>query len=46
MAPLGAFEAGTLAEHVGAPRAVAAGALVCFIAVALAAWRAPELRHT
>ena len=46
MAPLGAFEAGTLAEHVGAPRAVAAGALVCFIAVALAAWRVPDLRKT
>jgi MFS family permease len=44
MAPLGAFEAGALAEHVGAPRAVAAGALVCLFAVATAAWRTPELR--
>ncbi len=44
MAPLGAFQAGFVAEHVGAPRSVAAGALVCVLAVGYVAWRgAPEL---
>lgn len=44
MAPLGAFQAGLLAERVGAPSAVAAGAALCLAAVAVAAWRVPELR--
>jgi len=46
MAPFGAFQAGLLAEHVGAPTAVALGAAVCLAAVGLVAWRVPELRHT
>src|SRR5437879_2988295 len=46
MAPFGAFQAGLLAEHVGAPMAVALGAAACLAAVGLVAWRVPELRHT
>jgi MFS family permease len=46
MAPFGAFQAGLLAEHMGAPAAVALGAAVCLAAVALVAWRVPELRQT
>jgi len=46
LAPLGAFQAGLVAEHVGAPFAVALGGVGCLIAVALAAWRVPALRHT
>jgi len=44
MAPLGAFLAGLLAEHTSAPFAIGVGGAGCLIAVALAAWRAPELR--
>jgi len=46
MAPLGAFQAGLVAEHTGAPRAIAVGGAGCLIAVVLAAWRVPELRRT
>ncbi|MGH7569049.1 MAG: MFS transporter [Gemmatimonadales bacterium] len=46
MAPLGAFQAGAFAERVGAGWAVAAGGLVCALAVAVAGWRVPELRKT
>lgn len=45
LSPLGAFEAGTFAERFGAPWAVGAGGLICAVAVALAAWRVPELRN-
>lgn len=46
MAPLGAFQAGVFAERIGTPWAVAAGGLVCALAVATAAWRVPEIRRT
>ena len=46
MAPLGAFQAGLVAEHTGAPHAIALGGAGCLIAVVLAAWRVPELRRT
>jgi MFS family permease len=46
MAPLGAFQAGLVAEHAGAPLAIALGGAGCLIAAALAAWRVPALRHT
>jgi MFS family permease len=46
LAPIGAFAVGTLAEHIGTPAAVAAGGAVCILAVALAAWRVPELSRT
>jgi MFS family permease len=46
MAPLGAFQAGLVAEHRGAPTAIALGGVACLIAVALTAWWAPELRGT
>jgi MFS family permease len=46
MAPLGAFQAGLVAEHRGVPTAIALGGVVCLIAMGLAAWRAPELRRT
>ena len=46
MAPLGAFQAGLVAEHRGAPAAIAVGGVVCLVAMGLAAWRAPELRGT
>jgi len=45
MAPLGAFQAGALAERFGAPWAVAAGGVVSALAVALAGWRVRELRQ-
>jgi len=44
LAPLGAFQAGVFAERFGAPWAVGTGAAVCAIAMAVAAWRVPELR--
>lgn len=44
LSPLGAFQAGAFAERFGAPWAVGAGGLVCAAAVAIAAWRVPELR--
>src|SRR6059036_2881451 len=46
LAPLGAFLAGLLAEHTSAPFAIGVGGVGCLIAVALAAWRVPELRRT
>lgn len=46
MAPLGAFQAGLVAERLGAPVAVAVGGVVTGLAVLLAAWRVPELRKT
>lgn len=46
MAPLGAFQAGLIAEHTGAPLAIALGGAGCVVATALAAWRVPELRKT
>jgi len=46
MAPLGAFQAGLIAEHTGAPIAIALGGVGCLIAVALAAWQVPALRRT
>jgi MFS family permease len=39
MAPLGAFQAGFVAEHWGAPLSIALGGLVTAAAVGLAAWR-------
>jgi hypothetical protein len=44
MAPIGAFQAGYVAEHLGAPTAVGVGGLVTAAAMLLAAWRVPELR--
>jgi MFS family permease len=45
-APLGAFQAGFVAERIGAPRCIAAGAFVCLAAVAYVALRgAPDLRR-
>jgi MFS family permease len=44
MAPLGAFQAGFVAEHHGAPIAIAVGGVVCLVAMAVAGWRVPELR--
>src|SRR6266705_1116809 len=46
MAPLGAFQAGLIAEHTGAPDAIALGGAGCLIAAVLAAWRVPALRRT
>src|SRR2546430_14208989 len=39
MAPLGAFQAGLVAEHTSAPLAIALGGAGCLIAAALVAWR-------
>ena len=44
LAPLGAFQAGLVAEHRGAPISIALGGVVCLVAMAVAAWAAPELR--
>ena len=44
LAPLGALQAGVLAEHFGAPVAVATGGIVTALAMGIAAWRVPELR--
>ncbi len=46
MAPLGAFQAGWVAEHWGAPVAVGIGGVVCAAAVAVGGWRVTELRQT
>jgi MFS family permease len=46
MSPLGAFQAGAVAERFGAPWAVGAGGAVCALAVVVAAWRVPSLRRT
>jgi MFS family permease len=45
MSPLGAFQAGAVAERFGAPWAVGAGGAVCALAVAVAVWRVPALRR-
>ena len=45
LAPLGALQAGTLAERYGAPWAVAAGGIITALAMGVAAWRVPELRR-
>jgi hypothetical protein len=44
MAPFGALFAGNLAEHIGAPRTVAAGGFVCFVAATVFMVRLPALR--
>ena len=46
LAPIGSFQLGTLAEHIGTPAAVALGGAITALVVALAAWRIPELRKT
>jgi MFS family permease len=46
MAPFGAFQAGLIAEHQGAPVAIGLGGVGCLVAVLLAVWRAPQLRDT
>lgn len=46
LAPLGSLQLGALAERIGTPNAVALGGAVSALAVALAAWRVPELRDT
>jgi len=46
LAPLGSFQMGALAERIGTPAAVALGGAATALAVALAAWRVPELRGT
>ena len=46
LAPLGSLEVGTLAERIGTSAAVALGGAVTTLALALAAWRVPELRET
>jgi len=45
MAPLGAFQAGYVADRFGTPAAVALGGALTAMAVAFAAWRVPELRR-
>ncbi|HEV8303811.1 MAG TPA: MFS transporter [Gemmatimonadales bacterium] len=45
LAPLGALQAGALAEHFGAPWAVAVGGVITALAMAAAAWRVVELRR-
>jgi MFS family permease len=44
MAPLGAFQAGVVAERFGAPAAVGMGGAITALAVLWMAWRVPELR--
>ena len=46
LAPLGSFQMGALAERIGTPAAVALGGAATALAVALAAWRVPQLRGT
>ena len=46
MAPLGAFQAGLVAEHAGATFSTALGGVGCLVAAAVAAWRVPSLRRT
>lgn len=45
MSPVGAFQAGAVAERFGAPWAVGAGGAACAVAVAVVAWRVPSLRR-
>jgi MFS family permease len=44
MAPFGAFLIGLVAEHFGAPAAVAGGGVIVALAVLVTAWRVPDLR--
>jgi len=44
MAPLGALQAGAVAERFGAPAAVGMGGAIAALAVFWTAWRVPELR--
>ena len=44
MAPFGAFLFGLVAEHVGAPIAIAAGGTVVVLAMTIAGWVVPEIR--
>lgn len=44
MAPLGAFQAGLVAERWGAPTAVALGAAACLVGIGAATWTVPTLR--
>jgi MFS family permease len=44
MAPFGAFLFGLVAEHVGAPMAIAAGGTVVVLAMTIAGWVVPEIR--
>jgi hypothetical protein len=46
LAPLGSFQVGALAERIGPAHAVALGGAITALAVAVAAWRVPELRRT
>ena len=46
MAPLGAFQAGVLAERFGAPAAVTMGGAISVVAMVIAGWRVPELRES
>ncbi len=46
LAPLGSLQMGALAERIGPSAAVALGGAATALAVAAAAWRVPELRHT
>jgi MFS family permease len=45
MAPLGAFQAGLVAEHRGAPTSIALGGVACLVAMGVAGWATPELRR-
>ena len=45
MAPLGAFQAGVVAERFGAPVAVGVGGLMSALAMVVAGWRVAELRR-
>jgi len=46
MAPLGAFQAGLLGEHLGAPIAIGLGGAGCLVTVLIAWWKGAELRET
>ena len=46
MAPLGAFQAGLVAEHTSGPFAIGLGGAVCLLASVIVSWKAPELRET
>jgi MFS family permease len=45
LAPLGALQAGTVAEHCGAPTSLVAGALICVLAAATVVALVPALRR-
>src|SRR6266699_2056425 len=45
-APRGSLQMGALAERIGPSAAVALGGAATTLAVAVAAWRVPQLRHT